>query len=106
MENIDCEDYLEMFGRYGITSSDIYMEKDDGTKDRLFELFDRITDMLGWDCPYNNTLPGEFVAVARRYNAGDKLSVLHFDDPDNRLFFLSDLYDLAHLCKTMKQKRQ
>lgn len=73
----------------------LYLTADDRTLD---DIFDAVVDAIN-DCgPLKATLPyNEFVLPSRMTAEGDPGWVGHFEERDNRRFFLSDIYDYLDL---------
>ncbi len=85
---------LAIFRFYGC-SSDLYKNDDIETIDALFEAVIAAIDDCGELKAY---LPySEFVKPSRSVLEGDSGWVGHFEDRDNRRFFLSDVYDFLTL---------
>lgn len=90
----EAADILNIFRFYRMDGS-LYLKEDD---ERLDALFDAVVDALN-DCgvlkpklPHN-----EFVVPCRKLADGDPGWIGHFEDRDNRRFFLSDVYDFLKL---------
>jgi len=90
---ITAQTYLDLFRDFGITGEDFYLHTED--EDAIFRLFDQMTDLLVQPSPFNDRMPEPFIRAAKGYNESKRAWVLKFDDPDNRLFMLSDLYDFV-----------
>lgn len=88
-------DYLALFERYGKDFGPAYLEPED---ERYRLLFDQICRLLIQSSEFNRAMPQEFRLSAQRYLTGDKETLAHLRDPQNRHFMLSDLYDYVHLC--------
>ena len=73
----------------------LYLTADDRVLD---DIFDAAVDAIN-DCgPLKATLPyNEFVLPSRMTAQGDPGWVGHFEERDNRRFFLSDIYDYLDL---------
>lgn len=73
----------------------LYLTADDRVLD---DIFDAVVDAIN-DCgPLKATLPyNEFVLPSRMTAQGDPGWVGHFEERDNRRFFLSDIYDYLDL---------
>jgi hypothetical protein len=79
----------------------LYLSRDTEAIDMLFEsVVDAINDCgpLKLQLPYN-----EFVRPSREFAAGDPGWVGHFEERDNRKFFLSDVYDYLTLFFRVKK---
>lgn len=73
----------------------LYLKDDDESLDSLFEaVIHAVSDCgtLKAKLPYM-----EFVLPSRKVIEGDDGWVGHFEERDNRRFFLSDIYDYFHL---------
>ena len=75
----------------------------DGDEETLDSLFDAVVDAIN-DCgPLKAQLPyNEFVLPSRLTAQGDSGWVGHFEERDNRRFFLSDVYDFLRLFYSSK----
>lgn len=94
--NLDAEaaKILNIYRFYRRDGS-LYLDGDTETLDALFEaVVDAINDCgpLKPHLPYN-----EFVLPSREVAKGDPGWVGHFEERDNRRFFLSDVYDFLRL---------
>jgi len=81
---------LNIYRFYG-QNGKLYLEASPETLDAVFDaVVDAINDLgtLKAKLPYN-----EFVLPCRRVAEGDAGWVGHFEERDNRRFFLSDIYD-------------
>jgi len=94
MDKPEAQHYLELFAAYGKDFGPAYLEPED---ERYRLLFDQICHLLAQSSPFNLSMPQEFRISAQRYLAGDKSTVTHLRNPQNRHFMLSDLYDYVHL---------
>lgn len=92
-------DYINLFIKYDLKRSDIYMLSETRIDD-IYMLFDEIIDMLCEDSSINKLLPNEFINTAKRYNENDLITHLHFSLVSNRAFMLSDLIDFLALIKS------
>jgi hypothetical protein len=73
----------------------IYLDEDESKLDMLFNaVIQAITEcgILKTKLPYQ-----EFVLPSRKVLEGDQGWIGHFDERDNRRFFLSDMYDYLRL---------
>ena len=73
----------------------LYLKEDEHTLDTLFDaVVQAITTstVLKPKLPYN-----EFVLPSRKVLEGDQGWIGHFEERDNRRFFLSDIYDYLYL---------
>lgn len=93
-KNPEAEKILNIYRFYQRDGS-IYMIDDVETLDSLF---DAVIDAIN-DCgSFKTQLPyTEFVHPSKEVRAGDKGWVGHFEERDNRRFFLSDIYDFLKL---------
>ncbi len=94
MNKPDARDYLELFATYGKDLSKVYLEPED---ERYRLLFEQVCNLLIRHSDFNLGMPQEFRTSARRYLAGDRATVAHLRNPQNRHFMLSDLYDYVDL---------
>jgi len=81
--------------RFYQKDGNLYLTADDETLDAIFEA---VVDAIN-DCgPLKATLPyNEFVHPSKMTAAGDPGWVGHFEERDNRRFFLSDIHDYLRL---------
>lgn len=73
----------------------LYLNEDNEALDTIFDAVTlAITEcsLLKTKLPYN-----EFILPSRKVIEGDSGWVGHFDERDNRRFFLSDIYDYLYL---------
>ncbi|UFH58368.1 hypothetical protein [Sulfurovum mangrovi] len=73
----------------------LYLKEDEQSLDTLFDaVIQAITTatVLKPKLPYN-----EFVLPSRKVLEGDQGWIGHFEERDNRRFFLSDIYDYLYL---------
>lgn len=86
----EAESILNIFRFYRLGST-LYLQAEG---ERLDELFDAVVTAIN-DCgPLKAKLPyNEFVIPCRKVAEGDPGWVGHFEDRDNRRFFLSDVHD-------------
>ena len=92
--NTEAEKILNIY-RFYRRDGRLYLDGDTETLDALFEaVVGAINDCgpLKAQLPYN-----EFVLPSREVAAGDPGWVGHFEERDNRRFFLSDVYDFLRL---------
>lgn len=92
-------DYINLFSKYDLKRSDIYMLSETRIDD-IYMLFDEIIDMLCEESSINKLLPKEFVYTAKRFNENDLITHLYFSQISNRAFMLSDLIDFLALIKS------
>ncbi|MDX1295519.1 MAG: hypothetical protein R3302_04595 [Sulfurimonadaceae bacterium] len=97
--NTEAEKILNIY-RFYKRDGKLYLDGDVETLDSLFEaVVDAINDSgtLKPLLPYN-----EFVLPSRLTAEGDPGWVGHFEERDNRRFFLSDVYDFLKLFYSSK----
>ena len=93
-KNEKADEILGIY-RFFHQESDLYLEDDE---ERLDMLFDAIVDAINEAGVFKTLLPyTEFVLPCKRVREGDAGWVGHFEDRDNRRFFLSDIYDYLKL---------
>lgn len=95
------QDYVDLFKKYDLYRSDIYLLCEDRTAD-IYALFDEVCDELIKDRAINRQLPQEFVHSANLFELQDTYTHLHFSQISNRAFFLSDLIDFLALIRARK----
>ncbi len=91
------EEALEILAIYRFMRQDgkLYLDEDEEKLDMLFDAVVRSIDdctLLKLKLPYN-----EFVLPSRKVLEGDAGWIGHFEERDNRRFFLSDVYDFLYL---------
>jgi len=91
--------YLEIFKKYDLYRSDIYML----TKKKpaeIFFLFEEVCEELTKENGINRQLPPEFIRNAKLFTGQNTFVNVYFSFIDNRAFFLSDLIDFLTLIKS------
>jgi len=93
-QNREAEEILNIY-RFFQKDGSLYLGDDPESLDMLF---DAVVDAIN-DCgPLKAELPhNEFVRPSREVAAGDPGWVGHFEERDNRRFFLSDIHDYLRL---------
>lgn len=94
IENSEAEKILNIY-RFYQKDGKLYLTEDVESLDMLFEaVVDAINNCgsLKPQLPYN-----EFVRPSRKVMEGDAGWVGHFEERDNRRFFLSDIHDYLYL---------
>ncbi len=90
----EAQKILAIFRFYGCDGS-LYQNGSDDTIDALFDAVVAAIEDCGILKPH---LPfNEFVRPSREVLRGDPGWVGHFEERDNRRFFLSDVYDFLYL---------
>jgi hypothetical protein len=93
-KNEEAQKMLNIFRFYQRDGS-LYLIEDEETLDALF---DAIVFAINDSGIFKTMLPYiEFVYPCKRVYEGDAGWIGHFDERDNRRFFLSDLYDFLKL---------
>jgi hypothetical protein len=73
----------------------LYLEEDD---EKLDNLYDAVVEAINNSGVLKPTLPyNEFVLPCRKVSENDPGWIGHFEERDNRRFFLSDIYDYLYL---------
>jgi len=94
LKHEEAHKILNIFRFYQKNGS-LYLDDD---IEALDSLFDAIVDAVNSCGTFKIELPYiEFVHPCKEIEAGDKGWIGHFDERDNRRFFLSDLYDFLKL---------
>lgn len=96
------ETYLELFKKYELYRSDIYMITQEKPAE-IFFLFEEVCDELIKEKAINNKIPQEFVNNAKYFTNQNTFVNVYFSDITNRAFFLSDLIDFLALIKSAKK---
>ncbi len=94
IENSEAEKIFNIY-RFYQKDGNLYLTEDVESLDMLFEaVVDAINNCgsLKPQLPYN-----EFVRPSRKVMEGDAGWVGHFEERDNRRFFLSDIHDYLYL---------
>ncbi len=91
--------YVELFKKYELYRSDIYMLTEEKPAEILF-LFEEVCDELIKEKAINNQIPEEFVNNAKVFTSQNTFANIYFSDITNRAFFLSDLIDFLSLIKS------
>ena len=93
-KNEEAQKMLNIF-RFFQRDGSLYLIEDQETLDALF---DAIVIAVNDSGLFKTMLPyTEFVLPCKRVYEGDKGWIGHFEERDNRRFFLSDLYDFLKL---------
>lgn len=73
----------------------LYLDEDD---EKLDQLYEAVVDAINHSGVLKPTLPyNEFVLPCRKVSENDPGWIGHFEERDNRRFFLSDIYDYLYL---------
>lgn len=96
------ETYLDLFKKYELYRSDIYMLTEQKPAEILF-LFDEVCEELCREKAINRQIPSEFVNSAKQFIGQNSFVNVYFADITNRAFFLSDLIDFLALIKSAKK---
>ena len=96
------ETYLNLFKKYELYRSDIYMLTEEKAGE-IFFLFEEVCEELCKDRAINGQLPPEFVKNANLFLAQNTFINVYFSHIDNRAFFLSDLIDFLALIRSAKK---
>lgn len=93
-KNPEAEKILNIY-RFFQKDGSLYLRDDVESLDMLF---DAVVDAIN-DCgPLKAQLPyNEFVHPSKQVRAGDSSWIGHFEERDNRRFFLSDIHDYLQL---------
>jgi len=94
LKHIEADKILNIFRFYQRNGS-LYLDNDIQTLDSLF---DATVDAINNCGTFKIELPyTEFVHPCKEIAAGDAGWIGHFNERDNRRFFLSDIYDFLKL---------
>ncbi|MBU1216114.1 hypothetical protein KJ870_05730 [bacterium] len=99
IKNEEAQKILNIY-RFFHKDGNLYLTEDSNAVDDLYEaVVNAINDCgaLKAQLPYN-----EFVHPCKKVREGDAGWIGHFDERDNRRFFLSDIYDYLKLLYTQK----
>ena len=97
----EAEEILNIF-RFYKRDGGLYLNEDTQT---LNELFDAVVLAINTAGPLRAQLPSvEFVLPSKRIQEGDEGWIGHFQDLDNRRFFLSDVYDFLSLFYSKRRR--
>ncbi len=105
MQNSEYEEAQKILNifRFYRRDSELYLNEETQVLNDLFDaVVDAINDakVLKTQLPYN-----EFVLPSRAIQSGDKGWIGHFEEADNRRFFLSDVYDYLRLFYSKRPRR-
>ncbi|WP_085441326.1 hypothetical protein [Magnetofaba australis] len=89
--------YLKLFELY--PDVEFWQTKPQKGSDAYEFLFRQVMEMMARHSTFNTSLPLPFRETAKRYVAGDAVTLKHFRDSDNRNFLLSDLKDWLRLAQ-------
>ena len=97
MKNIENEEAMKILNIYRFFQKDgnLYLAEESESLDMLFDAVINAINSCGSlkpHLPYN-----EFVRPSRKVLEGDAGWVGHFEERDNRRFFLSDIHDYLYL---------
>ncbi len=93
-QNMEAEKILNFYRLFHKNGS-LYLDDDFESLDMLF---DAVVNAINHCGSLKEELPfNEFVRPSKEVACGDKGWVGHFEDRDNRRFFLSDIYDYLRL---------
>ncbi|QKF80603.1 hypothetical protein [Halarcobacter ebronensis] len=95
------ETYVNLFKKYELYRSDIYMLTQTKTAE-IFFLFEEVCYELIQDKAINRQIPPEFISTAKSFMEQNTFINVYFALIDNRAFFLSDLIDFLALIKSAK----
>jgi len=104
MKNINQQeaDHILNIFRFYKRDGELYLNDDTQT---LNELFDAVVDAINASGALKIQLPyNEFVLPSKRIQEGDEGWVGHFNEADNRRFFLSDVYDFLRLFYSKRRR--
>lgn len=94
VHNDEAQKILNIY-RFFQQDGSLYLKEDEQRLDMLFEA---IVDAINESGPFKMLLPyNEFVLPCKRVREGDAGWIGHFEERDNRRFFLSDIYDYLKL---------
>lgn len=89
-----AREILSIYRFYGCDTN-LYKSEDD---EKIDDLFDAVVSAINESGPLKPHLPyNEFVRPSREVAKGDPGWVGHFEERDNRRFFLSDVHDFLRL---------
>lgn len=91
------EEAMKILNIYRFMQQDgtLYLQEDD---EKLDELYEAVVDAINACGLLKPTLPyNEFVLPCRKVRENDSGWIGHFEERDNRRFFLSDIYDYLYL---------
>jgi len=95
-----AEHILNIF-RFYKRDAELYLNQD---TEILNELFEAVVDAINAAGVLKTQLPyTEFVLPSKRIQEGDAGWIGHFEEADNRRFFLSDVYDFLKLFYSKKR---
>lgn len=96
------ESYLELYKKYDLYKSNIYMLTQERPAE-IFFLFEEVCEELIKEKAINRQLPFEFIRDAKMFCSQNTFANIYFSFIDNRAFFLSDLIDFLALIKSTKK---
>ena len=97
----EADNILNIF-RFYKRDGELYLNEDTET---LNELFDAVVMAINGSGPLKTQLPyTEFVLPSKRIEEGDAGWIGHFEEADNRRFFLSDVYDFLRLFYSKRRR--
>ena len=96
------ESYINLFKKYELYRSDIYMLTQSNPAE-IFFLFEEVCEELAKEKAINRQIPQEFISSAKAFVAQNTFINIYYSLIDNRAFFLSDLIDFLALIKSAKR---
>lgn len=96
------ETYLNIFKKYDLYRSDIYMLTEEKAAE-IFFLFEEVCEELIEEKAINRQVPPEFVKNAKLFIGQNTFINVYFSHIDNRAFFLSDFIDFLALIRSAKK---
>ena len=101
IDQTEADNILNIF-RFYKRDGELYLNEDTQT---LNSLFDAVVLAINSCGPLKSELPyNEFVLPSKRIEEGDEGWRGHFEDLDNRRFFLSDVYDFLSMFYSKRRR--
>ncbi|MEG3638421.1 hypothetical protein [Magnetococcus sp. PR-3] len=101
-EEPHLEDFEKLFSLY--PEEAFYNREPHPQPDPLQFLFRQVMQMLACRSAFVISMPRPFLEASNHYNNGSPATVKHFNNTENRNFFLSDLKEWLTLQKVQREK--
>lgn len=91
------DDYFRIYKWHGLESGRFVEYIQPEQEDNIRTAFEQVAELMKFHCPFNESLPHEFLQTMRAYRSGNTAMVEHFDYSENRAHYLSDFFDYLRL---------
>ncbi|ABK43194.1 conserved hypothetical protein [Magnetococcus marinus MC-1] len=101
-EEPNLDDFVKLFSLY--PEEQFYHLEPHPQPDPYHFLFRQVMQLLATRSAFVISMPRPFLEASRHYNGGNAATVKHFNNAENRYFFLSDLKDWVLLQKKRRKR--